>query len=201
MIEIRFALRAIYPELLNIHRQYSAGGAISDAFNIQVLAGPLLRLFFLCVCVDYSCFALVLACLVHCLFSYVHHIMAAQGVPKHKIGGKNGRVWVHAGSGLLLTLSDSVWLLQASEFSAFVDHAGLVGEGFQLSEVDTVFIACNVDMSKKKLNPERSLSRYEFMEAIVRIAHAKYNKSELAAGALLDVRKGVCTRRRSQLAC
>ena len=50
MIEIRFALRAIYPELLNIHRQYSAGGAISDAFNIQVLTGPLLRLFFLCVC-------------------------------------------------------------------------------------------------------------------------------------------------------
>ena len=49
MIEIRFALRAIYPELLNIHRQYSAGGAISDAFNIQVLAGPLLRLFLLCV--------------------------------------------------------------------------------------------------------------------------------------------------------
>jgi hypothetical protein len=104
--------------------------------------------------------------------------MAVQGVPKHKIGGKNGRVWVHAGSGLLHILSDSVWLLQASEFSAFVDHAGLVGEGFQLSEVDTVFIACNVDMSKKKLNPERSLSRYEFMEAIVRIAHAKYNKSE-----------------------
>ena len=39
---------------------------------------------------------------------------------------------MHAGSGLLHILSDSVWLLQASEFSAFVDHAGLVGEGFQL---------------------------------------------------------------------
>ena len=100
----------------------------------------------------------------------------------------------------MLTLSDSVWLLQASEFSAFVDHAGLVGEGFQLSEVDTVFIACNVDMSKKKLNPERSLSRYEFMEAIVRIAHAKFNKSKLVIWVLWDVRMGVSTRRRSQLA-
>ncbi len=101
---------------------------------------------------------------------------------------------------LCQTRSVVLWLLQASEFSAFVDHAGLVGEGFQLSEVDTVFIACNVDMSKKKLNPERSLSRYEFMEAIVRIAHAKYNKSKLVIWVLWDVRMGVSTRRRSQLA-
>jgi hypothetical protein len=40
LVEIRYALRAIYPEIINIHRHYSAGGAISDSFNIQVSAGP-----------------------------------------------------------------------------------------------------------------------------------------------------------------
>ncbi len=101
---------------------------------------------------------------------------------------------------LCLIRSVFIWLLQASEFSAFVDHAGLVGEGFQLSEVDTVFIACNVDMSKKKLNPERSLSRYEFMEAIVRIAHAKYNKSKLVIWGAMGRENG-CKHATSQPAC
>ena len=129
---VRFALRDSYKLLINMHRQYSAGGAISDAFNMQV-----------------------------------------------------------------------------TEFSHIVKALGLVGDGFQLSEIDTIFIASNVDMNKKKLNPERSLvrlvgrsrvnnachwsaltvslavggwllwqCRYEFIEAMVRVAHAKFVKSE-----------------------
>jgi hypothetical protein len=77
---IRFALRDAYPLLLSVHRQYSAGGAICDAFNMQ-----------------------------------------------------------------------------APEFMLLVNNLNLLGDNFQLSEVDTIFIASNVDMSKKKLNPERSL--------------------------------------------
>ena len=49
--------------------------------------------------------------------------------------------------------------MQVSEFNEFVIHCGLVGEGLQDAEVANVFIAANVDMSKKKLNPERSLVR------------------------------------------
>ena len=49
--------------------------------------------------------------------------------------------------------------MEAAEWSAFVKGLGVIGDSFQLSEIDTVFIASNVDANKKKLNPDRSLVR------------------------------------------
>ena len=42
------------------------------------------------------------------------------------------------------------------------------------SDVDTLFLAVNANKHGTKLNPERSVCRFEFMEAIVRMAILRY---------------------------
>jgi hypothetical protein len=44
------------------------------------------------------------------------------------------------------------------------------------SELDTKFIAANVEINKMEANPDRSLTRFEFLEVICRIAISKYYK-------------------------
>ena len=42
------------------------------------------------------------------------------------------------------------------------------------SDVDRVFVAVNVNLVRHKLNPERSVCRFELLEALVRFAHEKF---------------------------
>ena len=42
------------------------------------------------------------------------------------------------------------------------------------ADVDRVFVAVNVNLKRNKLNPERSVCRFEMIEALIRFAHEKY---------------------------
>lgn len=45
-----------------------------------------------------------------------------------------------------------------------------------MSGADTIFVAVNVNKKRNKLNPERSVCRFEMTEAIVRIAVKRFLK-------------------------
>ena len=50
---------------------------------------------------------------------------------------------------------------------------------FHCQDLDTIFIATNVKgRMALEANPDRALTRFEFMECIVRVAAAKYVKSK-----------------------
>ena len=48
-----------------------------------------------------------------------------------------------------------------------------------VSDVDTLFIAVNATQNRNKLNPDRSICRYELLEAVVRMAILKYARGQL----------------------
>ena len=61
-----------------------------------------------------------------------------------------------------------------NDFTAFWNTCQLVDKNLGLSTLDRIFIATNVSMHEYSANAERDLSRYEFMEILVRIANEKY---------------------------
>ena len=74
--------------------------------------------------------------------------------------------------------------------SEFVQDSRMASKTFNLSRFDTIFIATNVEetgQAHNMANKDNSLERFEFMEAIVRIALDKYDgKSEACITRLLD---------------
>ncbi len=66
-----------------------------------------------------------------------------------------------------------VWALR--ENGQIIDDAGL-----NQAAVDRVFVAVNVNLARNKLNPERSVCRFELIESIVRFASEKFVRSECA---------------------
>lgn len=46
-----------------------------------------------------------------------------------------------------------------------------------MATFDRMFIACNIEEEDLEDNPDRALCRYEFLEILVRMAHAKYGVS------------------------
>ena len=68
----------------------------------------------------------------------------------------------------------------SNSFTDFASHIRIIEKGvFELKDLDTVFIATNVDLVKNKENPERALTRYEFLEAIVRIAVNRFVRTKV----------------------
>ena len=73
----------------------------------------------------------------------------------------------------------------------FVTDSQMANKTMNLSRFDTIFIATNVEekgQDHNMANKDNSLERFEFMEAIVRIALEKYDgvTSEVAVTRLLD---------------
>ncbi|KAF0699117.1 Aste57867_10319 [Aphanomyces stellatus] len=71
-----------------------------------------------------------------------------------------------------------------SGFSEFVDDCHLIDEASErcrASDMDNVFVAANLEVTeeaKQQDNPDRSLTRFEFLECVVRIALNKYCNSK-----------------------
>ena len=56
------------------------------------------------------------------------------------------------------------------EFTNFVKQCGILDHVTQISTIDRLFIATNVELEEIEENPDRALCRYEFFEILVRIA-------------------------------
>ncbi len=80
------------------------------------------------------------------------------------------------------TISD-VFNVQWKHFTEFAHEVHLVDrKEITQGDIDTLFIAVNANKHACKLNPERSVCRYEMFEAIVRMANLKYLRSEYLYG-------------------
>lgn len=64
-----------------------------------------------------------------------------------------------------------------NDFTAFCNFCQLVDKNLNLSSLDMIFIATNVSIHEYSGNSERALSRYEFLEILVRLAVAKYGST------------------------
>ena len=71
-----------------------------------------------------------------------------------------------------------------NDFTAFWYFWQLVDKNLNLSSLDMIFIATNVSLHEYAGNAERSLSRYEFLEILVRLAIAKYGNTMVPHKAL-----------------
>jgi len=85
-----------------------------------------------------------------------------------------------AGTATTLSIFDMGW----NGFTDFCNEFDVLDTAFcRLKDVDTIFIATNVQLgepikaAEKKRNNQRSLTRFEFIEAIMRLAKAKYVNS------------------------
>jgi hypothetical protein len=71
-----------------------------------------------------------------------------------------------------------------NDFSDFCLDCEIVDEQCSLSTVDTIFIATNFEVEKNDDNPDHALDRPEFLEAVTRLALAKYKGGLSPAQAL-----------------
>jgi hypothetical protein len=61
------------------------------------------------------------------------------------------------------------------DFTTFCDQCKLIdGKTFNLSDIDRLFIATNVELVANDENPDKELCRFEFFEILLRIADFKY---------------------------
>lgn len=76
-----------------------------------------------------------------------------------------------------------VFSIGTNTFSDIVSNCqGIVdNDTLKLSDLDLEFVATNAGVEKKKFNPERQLTRHEFIEIFVRISLTKYFKNKLVA--------------------
>ena len=56
------------------------------------------------------------------------------------------------------------------EFSNFIKSIQIIDSITNLSTIDRLFIATNVELEAIDENPDRALCRYEFFEILIRIA-------------------------------
>jgi hypothetical protein len=78
--------------------------------------------------------------------------------------------------------SQGIFSIGQNVMYEIASHANLVdNKTCKISDIDVEFIATNATAKiDSKLNPERSLVRYEFMEIFVRIALHKFYRSKVA---------------------
>lgn len=70
---------------------------------------------------------------------------------------------------------DQPFSIQWNEWRAFGADAGLVGDGCDVEDLDTIFIAANVELgAKTRGNPGKALTRYEFLECVYRVAQKRH---------------------------
>ncbi|PNH02618.1 hypothetical protein TSOC_011369, partial [Tetrabaena socialis] len=76
--------------------------------------------------------------------------------------------------------------MSLNAFTTFLDDCLIADSDSQYckrSDCDTIFIVCNFQPDKKSaeatVNMENAMMRYEFLEAIVRLAIAKYGKGQV----------------------
>jgi len=79
--------------------------------------------------------------------------------------------------------------MQLNEYASFLNDSQIPdasSKACKTSDLDTIFIAANFEANKKsaeaKINDSNSLYRFEFIEALIRIAFAKYGNGECPAG-------------------
>eukprot|EP01017_Pseudomicrothorax_dubius_P005020 TRINITY_DN11162_c0_g1_i1.p1 TRINITY_DN11162_c0_g1~~TRINITY_DN11162_c0_g1_i1.p1 ORF type:complete len:422 (+),score=86.12 TRINITY_DN11162_c0_g1_i1:71-1267(+) len=73
-----------------------------------------------------------------------------------------------------------VFSIPINTFTDFATQCNLLDDTFKLSDLDLKFIATNSSEIKTKNNPDRALTRFKFMEIMVRIAEDKYIKAGLS---------------------
>ncbi|MEW5317782.1 MAG: hypothetical protein WDW38_009052 [Sanguina aurantia] len=83
------------------------------------------------------------------------------------------------------TSSGDPYHMSLNAFTSFFDECSIADSDAQFikrSDCDTIFIVCNFQPDKKsaeaQVNTENALMRYEYLEAIVRAALAKYGKGQ-----------------------
>jgi len=67
------------------------------------------------------------------------------------------------------------------EFSHFCHQCNLIDKQFNISALDRVFIATNVEIEQLDDNPDRALCRYELYEILIRIAGVKFKDTRMCA--------------------
>ncbi len=80
------------------------------------------------------------------------------------------------------TSVSQAYSIQLNAFSDFVDDCKIAdNRTCKRKDIDTIFIVANLEEDKKaksaKINDDRALMRFEFLDCVVRIAIAKYLKS------------------------
>ena len=67
--------------------------------------------------------------------------------------------------------------LGQQEFSNFCDTCEITDKKYlNISTIDRVFLTVDVDFDKTLGNQAKMMNRYEFFEALVRLAHIKYRE-------------------------
>eukprot|EP01029_Cantina_marsupialis_P013887 TRINITY_DN307_c2_g4_i5.p1 TRINITY_DN307_c2_g4~~TRINITY_DN307_c2_g4_i5.p1 ORF type:complete len:1353 (+),score=428.01 TRINITY_DN307_c2_g4_i5:100-4158(+) len=65
-------------------------------------------------------------------------------------------------------------------FTELMNHCGIPDEdSCRLKDLDTVFITVNASKHKNLRNPSRALTRFKFLEALVRVAQTKFVRSKI----------------------
>ncbi|OQR99914.1 hypothetical protein ACHHYP_03940 [Achlya hypogyna] len=101
------------------------------------------------------------------------------GVVYYRVISNLYRTYCNRGNPGRLTAIDSI-SVSWSGFLEFITDAKLVDETSErckISDMDNVFVAANLEVTeeaKQADNPDRSLTRFEFLECIIRIAINKY---------------------------
>eukprot|EP00347_Sterkiella_histriomuscorum_P011119 403373687 len=77
---------------------------------------------------------------------------------------------------LTLILNSEYPIITWNDFTIFCNKCKVVDKNISLSIIDTIYIATNVSLNNNQ-NADRDLSRYEFLEILLRLANEKYKKS------------------------
>ena len=76
-----------------------------------------------------------------------------------------------------------------NDFTLICNKCKVVDKVCNLSIIDTVYIATNVPLNSATVNADRDLSRYEFMEILLRLANEKYKKQKICYSYTESLRK------------
>ncbi|GLE08727.1 hypothetical protein PINS_up020128 [Pythium insidiosum] len=85
--------------------------------------------------------------------------------------------------GVAMQLQNDLIAVPWSGYVEFLSDARILDEGSEfcrLADLENVFVAANLELTqeaKEKDNPDRSLTRFEFLEVVIRIAINKYHRS------------------------
>lgn len=77
---------------------------------------------------------------------------------------------------LTLILNSEYPIITWNDFTILCNKCKVVDKICNLSIIDTIYIATNVSLNNNQ-NADRDLSRYEFLEIIVRLANEKFKKT------------------------
>lgn len=64
--------------------------------------------------------------------------------------------------------------IYAADFTVFMQRANLIDRTFTQADIDRVFAATNEELVDQANNDDEGLSRYEFIEVLIRLAYEKY---------------------------